>query len=148
MVRGSGNHLAKSATSTNATEKIPRQITTTAKAVSFSKISLIRRRTAIFPRIANTARLCSRSSNPLDTQSQAQTNVAKMAGEIPSNSDAALAKRHKQSAIVGKLLVACFGAIRSGYARKHPGAVFEELLVAMMIRMSDDLGAPPRTASD
>jgi hypothetical protein len=39
-------------------------------------------------------------------------------------------------------------AMRSGYARKHIGAVFEELLVAMMIRMSDDLGVPPRSASD
>jgi predicted ArsR family transcriptional regulator len=39
-------------------------------------------------------------------------------------------------------------AMRSGYPRKHLGAVFEELLVAMMIRMSDELGAPPRTASD
>ena len=38
--------------------------------------------------------------------------------------------------------------MRSGYPRKHLGAVFEELLVAMMIRVSDDLGAPPRTASD
>jgi len=38
--------------------------------------------------------------------------------------------------------------MRSGYARKHVGAVFEELLVAMMIRMSDEIGAPPRTASD
>jgi DNA-binding IclR family transcriptional regulator len=38
--------------------------------------------------------------------------------------------------------------MRSGYPRKHLGAVFEELLVAMMIRMSDDLGASPRTASD
>jgi hypothetical protein len=71
-----------------------------------------------------------------------------MAGEIPDNSDAVLAKRHKQSAIVGRLLVECFVAMRSGYARKHVGAVFEELLVAMMIRMSDELGAPPRTASD
>ena len=71
-----------------------------------------------------------------------------MAGETPNNSDAALAKRHKQSAIVGRLTVACFVAMRSGYARKHLGAVFEELLVAMMIRVSDDLGAPPRTASD
>jgi hypothetical protein len=71
-----------------------------------------------------------------------------MAGEISSISDAALAKRRKQSAIVGRLLVAGFVAMRSGYARKHLGAVFEELLVAMMIRMSDDLGAPPRTASD
>jgi len=65
-----------------------------------------------------------------------------MAGENPSISDAALAKRHKQSAIVGRLLVACFVAMRSGYSRKHLGAVFEELLVAMMIRVSDDLGAP------
>lgn len=71
-----------------------------------------------------------------------------MASEISRNSNAAFAKRHKQSAIVGRLLVGCFTAIRSGYARKHPGAVLEELLVAMMIRMSDDLGAPPRTASD
>lgn len=71
-----------------------------------------------------------------------------MVGETVTNSDAALAKRHKQSAIVGRLMVACFVAMRSGYARKHLGAVFEELLVAMMIRMSDDLGAPPRTASD
>jgi predicted transcriptional regulator len=38
--------------------------------------------------------------------------------------------------------------MRSGYPRKHLGAVFEELLIAMMIRVSDDLGAPPRTASD
>jgi len=38
--------------------------------------------------------------------------------------------------------------MRSGYPRKHLGAVFEELLVAMMIRVSDDLGALPRTASD
>jgi hypothetical protein len=30
-----------------------------------------------------------------------------------------------------RLLVACFVAMRSGYARKHLGAVFEELLVAM-----------------
>src|SRR5215471_8094984 len=74
--------------------------------------------------------------------------VAKMARKISRNSDAALAKRHKQSAIVGRLLVACFVAMRSGYARKHVGAVFEELLVAMMIRVSDELGAPPRTASD
>jgi hypothetical protein len=71
-----------------------------------------------------------------------------MVGEIPDNSDAALAKRHKQSAIVGRLLVECFVAVRSGYARKNVGAVFEELLVAMMIRMSDDLGVPPRSASD
>ena len=71
-----------------------------------------------------------------------------MAGEISKISDAALTKRRKQSAIVGRLLVACFVAMRSGYARKHLGAVFEELLVAMMIRMSDELGAPPRTASD
>ncbi|SCB55251.1 IclR helix-turn-helix domain-containing protein [Bradyrhizobium shewense] len=74
--------------------------------------------------------------------------VAKMAGEIPSNSDAAVTKREKQSAIVGRLLVTCFVAMRSGYPRKHLGAVFEELLVAMMIRVSDELGAPPRTASD
>ena len=71
-----------------------------------------------------------------------------MAGENPNVSNAALAKRHKQSAIVGRLFVASFVAMRSGYPRKHLGAVFEELLVAMMIRMSDDLGAPPRTASD
>ena len=71
-----------------------------------------------------------------------------MAGETSNNSDAALTKRRKQSAIVGRLLVACFVAMRSGYPRKHLGAVFEELLIAMMIRVSDDLGAPPRTASD
>jgi hypothetical protein len=74
--------------------------------------------------------------------------VAKVAGENLDNSDEALVKRHKQSAIVGRLLVACFVAMRSGYPRKHLGAVFEELLVAMMIRLSDDLSAPPRTASD
>lgn len=74
--------------------------------------------------------------------------VAKMAGEISNNSDAAVTKREKQSAIVGRLLVTCFVAMRSGYPRKHLGAVFEELLVAMMIRVSDELGAPPRTASD
>ena len=71
-----------------------------------------------------------------------------MAGETPNNSDAALAKRHKQSAIVGRLTVACFVAMRSGYARKHLGAVFEELLVALAIRINDDLGMPPLTASD
>ena len=73
--------------------------------------------------------------------------VAKMAVEMPGDSDAALAKRHKQSAIVGRLTVACFVAMRSGYARKHIGAVFEELLVALAIRIADDLGAPPLTAS-
>jgi hypothetical protein len=71
-----------------------------------------------------------------------------MAGETPNNSDAALAKRHKQSAIVGRLTVACFVAMRSGYARKHLGAVFEELLVALAIRINDDLGMPALTASD
>src|SRR5262249_39820794 len=84
----------------------------------------------------------------LNTIASEKQTVAKMAGEISRNSNAASAKRHKQSAIVGRLLVTCFVAMRSGYARKHPGAVFEELLVAMMIRISDDLGAPPRTASD
>jgi hypothetical protein len=74
--------------------------------------------------------------------------MAKMAGETPSNSDAALTKRHRQSAIIGRLTVACFMAMRSGYARKHIGAVFEELLVALAIRIADDLGAPPLTASD
>jgi len=74
--------------------------------------------------------------------------VAKMARETSRISDAALAKRRKQSAIIGRLTVAGFVAMRSGYARKHVGAVFEELLVAMMIRMSDEIGAPPRTASD
>jgi len=74
--------------------------------------------------------------------------MAKMAGEISSNSDAALAKRHKQSAIIGRLTVACFVALRSGYARKHLGAVFEELLVGLAIRINDDLGARPLTASD
>jgi hypothetical protein len=84
---------------------------------------------------------------PLNTIAS-KNKVAKMASKIPSNSDAKLATRHKQSAIVGRLLVACFVAMRSGYPRKHLGAVFEELLVAMVTRMSDDLGAPPRTASD
>jgi hypothetical protein len=71
-----------------------------------------------------------------------------MAGEVPSNSDAALAKRHKQSAIIARLTVTCFVAMRSGYGRKHLGAVFEELLVGLAIRISDDLGMPPLTASD
>jgi IclR helix-turn-helix domain len=71
-----------------------------------------------------------------------------MAGESPDNSDAALAKRHKQSAIIARLTVACFVAMRSGYPRKHIGAVFEELLVALAIRINDDLGMPPPTASD
>ena len=71
-----------------------------------------------------------------------------MAGETPNNSDAALAKRHKQSAIIGRLTVASFVAMRSGYDRKHLGAVFEELLAALAIRLADDLGAPPLTASD
>ena len=71
-----------------------------------------------------------------------------MAGETPNPSDAALAKRHKQSAIIGRLTVACFMAMRSGYARKHIGAVFEELLVALAIRVADDLAAPALTASD
>ena len=71
-----------------------------------------------------------------------------MARENPDNSGAALVKRRKQSALVGKLLVTCFVAMRSGYARKHLGAVFEELLVGLAIRIADDLGAPPLTASD
>jgi hypothetical protein len=49
-----------------------------------------------------------------------------MAGETPNNSDAALVKRHKQSAIIARLTVACIVAMRSGYPRKHIGAVFEE----------------------
>ena len=71
-----------------------------------------------------------------------------MAGETRDNSDAALAKRHTQSAIISRLTVACFVAMRSGYARKHLGAVFEELLVGLAIRIADDHGAPPLTASD
>jgi hypothetical protein len=59
-----------------------------------------------------------------------------------------LAKRHKQSAIVGRLTVAGFVAMRSGYARKHIGAVFEELLVSLAIRVVDDLGAPSLTVSE
>ncbi|CCE11142.1 hypothetical protein BRAS3843_640010 [Bradyrhizobium sp. STM 3843] len=73
--------------------------------------------------------------------------MAKMAGETPTNSDAALAKRHRQSAIIARLTVASFVAMRSGYPRKHIGAVFEELLVALAIRIADDLGAVPSTAS-
>ena len=76
-----------------------------------------------------------------------KNKMAKMAGDITKNSDATLTKRHRQSAIVGRLLVAGFVAMRSGYARKHLGAVFEELLVAQAIRIADDLGAPPLTAS-
>ncbi|MCP1761909.1 hypothetical protein J2R88_000739 [Bradyrhizobium japonicum] len=72
-----------------------------------------------------------------------------MAGEVKRKSNLArVTKRHEQSAIVGRLLVASFMAMRSGYARKHIGAVFEEILVAMMIRVSDDQGAPPRTIAD
>lgn len=71
-----------------------------------------------------------------------------MAGDTPNNSDAALAKRHEQSAIIGRMTVACFVAMRSGYARKHLGAVFEELLVGLAIRIADDLGAPALTATD
>lgn len=71
-----------------------------------------------------------------------------MAGETPNNSDAALAKRHKQSAIVSRMTAACFMAMRSGYARKHIGAVFEELLVALTIRVADNLGGSSLTASD
>src|SRR5215469_9769028 len=71
-----------------------------------------------------------------------------MVGETTNNSDEALARRHKQSAIIGRLTVACFMAMRSGYTRKHLGAVFEELLVGLAIRIADDLGAAPLTASD
>jgi hypothetical protein len=70
-----------------------------------------------------------------------------MAGETPKDSDAALHRRHKQSAIVARLTVACFVAMRSGYARKHIGAVFEELLIALAIRINDDLAMQPLTAS-
>jgi hypothetical protein len=86
--------------------------------------------------------------HPINPRSQAKQKMAKMAGETQNNSDAALAKRHKQSAIIGRLTVACFVAMRSGYARKHLGAVFEELLVGLAIRIADDLGAPPLTASE
>ena len=65
-----------------------------------------------------------------------------------SNKTDALEKRHKQSAIISRLTVACFVAMRSGYDRKHLSAVFEELLVGLVIRVNDDLGAPPITASD
>src|SRR5262249_8814391 len=76
-----------------------------------------------------------------------KNKMAKMAGDIPDNSDAALARRHRQSAIIGRLTVACFVAMRSGYARKHLGAVFEELLVGLAIGIADDMGAPPLNAS-
>lgn len=76
-----------------------------------------------------------------------KNKMAKMAGDTSDDSDAELAKRHKQSAIVGRLTVTCFVAMRSGYARKHLGAVFEELLVGLAIRIADDLGAPPLNAS-
>jgi hypothetical protein len=71
-----------------------------------------------------------------------------MASETQDNSDDALAKRRKQSAIIGRLTVASFMAMRSGYSRKHLGAVFEEVLVGLAIRIADDLGAPALTASD
>ncbi|WP_312015620.1 helix-turn-helix domain-containing protein [Bradyrhizobium liaoningense] len=73
--------------------------------------------------------------------------MAKLAAEISSKTDA-LAKRHKQSAIISRLTVTCFMAMRSGYARKHLGAVFEEILVALATRINDDFGAPPISASD
>jgi hypothetical protein len=59
-----------------------------------------------------------------------------------------LARRHKQSAIIGRLTVAGFVAMRSGYSRKHIGAVFEEILVSLAIRVADDLGAPSLTVSE
>ena len=89
---------------------------------------------------------CDRGMNRLKTIAS-KNKMAKMAGDITKNSDATLTKRHRQSAIVGRLLVAGFVAMRSGYARKHIGAVLEELLVALAVRIADDFGAPPLTAS-
>jgi DNA-binding transcriptional ArsR family regulator len=70
-----------------------------------------------------------------------------MAEQI-NDSSAALEKRRKQTAIVGRLAMAGFMAMRSGFTRKHIGSVFEELLIAMTIRVNDEFGAPPLTASD
>jgi hypothetical protein len=60
----------------------------------------------------------------------------------------ALEKRRRQSATIGRLMVSAFMAMRSGYDRKNISAVFEELLVGMLIRVSDDAGKPPLTPSD
>jgi hypothetical protein len=73
--------------------------------------------------------------------------VAKLARKTPDITDATLATRHKQSAIIGLLTVTCFMTLRSGYPRKHIGAVFEEILVGLAIRIADDLGAPALTAT-
>jgi hypothetical protein len=45
---------------------------------------------------------------------QAKTEAAKMTGETSNNSDAALARRHKQSAIIGRLTVVCFWRCAAG----------------------------------
>jgi hypothetical protein len=68
------------------------------------------------------------------------TNVTKQVESVE--------RRRQQSAIVGRLMVAGFVAMRSGYPRKNIGAVFEELLVSMAIRINDDAGGNPTTVAD
>lgn len=51
-----------------------------------------------------------------------------------------LARRHRQSAIVARMMLTIVALFHRDYSRKHIGAVFEELLVAMAVRDHDEHG--------
>jgi DNA-binding MarR family transcriptional regulator len=58
-----------------------------------------------------------------------------------------LAARRKQGAIVARLLVVISTTLAREYRRKHVGAVFGEILVAMAIRQNDYESGKPLTIS-
>ena len=57
--------------------------------------------------------------------------------------DPALARRHRQAAILSRMMLAVIGSLHSAYRRKNVGAVFPELMISMVIRINDDEGKPP-----
>jgi hypothetical protein len=62
--------------------------------------------------------------------------------------DPALARRHRQSAIVSEMMLAVIKEFRRIYRRKpNFNSSFEEILVAMVIRQNDARGGEPLTVS-
>ncbi|WP_038384920.1 MarR family transcriptional regulator [Bradyrhizobium elkanii] len=52
-------------------------------------------------------------------------------------------ERQRQSAVVADMMLTIVAAMQRDYRRKHIGASFEELLVAMAVRRNDNQGKPP-----
>jgi DNA-binding transcriptional ArsR family regulator len=64
-------------------------------------------------------------------------------GEVVS---ARLARRHRDAAIVSRMMLECILLLHSTHPRrKSPGAVIEDLMVAMAVRENDDDGGKPYT---